>query len=137
MNERVVDIVEEYLAAKVNGEAIPDKQVRQRIKRTRVPEDEIDTIFLKMLDEWDREQLNQIVLKKAKRKVFIGGLGSLCISIIVLASILFSFLPNGISIFTYGLMTYGFVTAILGYSQIKKSKMVKSRREIKWRDYDN
>ncbi|MFT6982412.1 MAG: hypothetical protein ACJAUD_001179 [Crocinitomicaceae bacterium] len=136
MNERGIDIVEEYLSARISKNPIPNKQIQQRIKRTRVPEEIVDDILLEMEDEWDREQLNQFAFKKAKMRMITGSLGSLSIFIIIIASILFNLMPERIIIVPYVLMAYGFLISFQGYFQIRKSKMVKERREIKWRIYD-
>jgi hypothetical protein len=136
MSERVVDIVEKFLAARVIDEPIPEEQIRQRVKFTNVPEDEIETILIEMEYEWDREKLNQFEFKKATKKLYLGIIGVACIFILMIASALFGFISNRINLLPYGLMAASFLIASQGYFQIKKSKMVKERREIKWRVYD-
>lgn len=135
INERVIDIVEEYLLNRTKGEIIPTRELRRRLTRTRVTEEDVDQILLELKDEWDREEMNQTMYKKAKSDLIFGL--SMAVGLIILTLFFASQqLTGGVTIVFYGVIASGFLMAYRGYSQIKKSKLVKERREIKWRRYD-
>lgn len=136
MAERVIDIVEDYLAKRISGEDFSSSELRRRIKNTGVSEDMLEDILIEIDDELDRERLNQITLNKSRKLLFLGPLLAICFMTISILSAM-GFLFNGrVFIIFYGVIAVGILTGYQAYFKIKKSKLVKERREIKWRSYD-
>ena len=136
MNERVVDIVEDYLQKNFSGEQIKESDLERRIRRCRVPEDQIHELIVEIKDEFNREKNHRVKLKNAKQSIFMGiliALGFMTLSIVSSMGYLFG---GYIPMFTYGAIAVAFVTSGQSYMYIRKSKSVKQRREIKYGVYD-
>lgn len=136
MKETVIDIVEDYLSKNTSGEVPPEQELIKRFKQAGIPDESMHDILLELEDDAAKDETERIRSGSSKTKI-IFGLG-IAIPLMVLSILiaLGKFFSGSAIVIWYGGIAYGLLMAQRGYADIKKAKLRKQRRAIKWSVWD-
>lgn len=131
-NDTLPNIVEDYIEVKMNRETFSEQYFRDRLKKLRRSEENINALLIKMYEEHEKEHF-QISSQVNPKKLIILGI------IILVASISFtvwSFLQRGRSGGSYVIMigsaVSAFISILKGCDQINMKRHRKEIRKLKW-----
>ena len=132
--ESTYDILLDYLTQRNNG-TLDSKSIDKCLQNIGKDVDQIHEILVEFIDEWEREQLHQTELKRAKRS-FSRGIVITVMMITVNLLFALGFFPvRGISILLYGAVAAGMFMTIWGWNTLRRSKMRDDRLKIKYQNW--
>lgn len=131
-NQTIVTLLNNYLEDRKH-KRFSSENFKNELRKLGKSEEEIHELYIEFDDEWTKEEMSLLNLKKSKGQMLLGALLAVGMGTAsVLSAVqVFDTGKRGMIIF-YGAVAAGLLLVMKGFNDMRMEKIRKKRRIMKW-----